>query len=137
MTTFLKTLPVTIVGLALLAAITVFGYTGHLNAADTYAAIMSLIGLVGATGIYVLASSWSNANALPHLVVGVGILGAVTALGLHNVFGSSQILALLALVVTGTAGGGAPSAVAALTPSPVPALPPTQPPAAGTTQSVA
>lgn len=104
MTAFLKTLPQTIVGLALLAALTVMGYTGHLSPADTYTAIMGIIGLVGATGLYVLASNWGNMNALPHLICGVGIVVAIVLLGLHNTFNSNQVLAVLGLLLTGTAG---------------------------------
>ena len=102
--TSLKTiLPPTLVGLVLLGALTVFGYTGHLSAADTYTGLLAFIGLVGASGIYVLASNLTNAAAVPHLIVGIAVVGALIALGLHNVFASAQIVAILGLLLTGTA----------------------------------
>lgn len=122
MSAFLKTLPQTVIGLVLVAAYTVFGYTGHLNSADTYTALMASIGLVGATGIYILASQFSNMNALPHLIVGVGIVGSVIALGVHGIFNSSQIIAVLGLLFTGTAGS-----TGALVTTTAPAAPPTSP----------
>lgn len=101
--TLLKILPQTLVGLVLLGALTVFGYTGHLSAADTYTGLMAFIGLVGASGLYVLASNLSNISAVPHLIVGCAVIGALVALGLHSVFTSNQIVAILGLVFTGTA----------------------------------
>ena len=104
--TILKLLPQTLVGLVLLAALTVFGYTGHLSPSDTYSALLGLVGLVGASGLYILASTvFTNTSAVPHLIVGIGIIGAVVALGLHDVFASGQITALLTLIFTGTAAG--------------------------------
>ena len=114
---FLKTLPQSIVGLVLLAPIVVFGYTGHLSPADTYAGIMAMVVLVGATGIYVLASNWANENTLPHLIVGTGLIAGVIVLGLHGIFNSNQLLALFTLVAIGTASG-AGAALADNTPAP-------------------
>ena len=98
-------LPQTVIGLALLSALTIFGYTGHVTQNDTYIALMGFIGLVGASGLYVLASNWANINALPQLIVGIAIIAALVVLGLHNVFNSGQLSAVLALLLTGTGVG--------------------------------
>ena len=113
MNTFKKTLPQTVIGLVLLVPIIIFGYTGHITSSDAYAGIMAMVGLVGSTGVYILASQWANSNTLPHLIVGVGIIGGVVALGLHNVFNSGQLLALWTLIAIGTAGGGGAAIVTA------------------------
>ena len=104
-TTFIKTLPQTVVGLVLLAALTVFGYTGHVSASDTYNTLLAFIALVGASGLYVLASTWANSNAMPQLIVGVAIIGALVALGLHDVFTSTQLQGIMMLLLTGAAVG--------------------------------
>ena len=110
---FLRTLPTTIVGLVLLIPVIVFGYTGHLSPADTYAGVMALVGLIGTTGVYILASQWSNENTLPHLIDGVLLIAGVVVLGLHNIFDSAQLLALWTLIAIGTAGGGGAALVTA------------------------
>ena len=112
-TTFIRTLPQTLIGLVLLVPVVIFGYTGHFSPSDTYAGIMAMIALVGATGVYILASQWSNSNTLPHLIVGAAIIAGVVALGLHNVFNSGQLLALWTLLAVGTAGGGGAALVTA------------------------
>jgi hypothetical protein len=104
MTALMKVIPQTVVGLALLAAIVIFGYTGHNNAGDTYALLLSFVGLVGATGLFILASNFANINALPHFILGLAIVAAVVVLGLHNVFTSAETLGVLGLLLTGTAG---------------------------------
>lgn len=114
MTAFLKTLPQTLVGAALLASVTILGYTGHLNHTDTVTSLWAFIGLLGGTGLYVLASQFSNVNALPHLIVGLGLMGSIVALGVHNVLNSTEIQNFLALIITGTAGGGVAAGAAVL-----------------------
>ena len=104
MSVFLKTWPTTVAGLAMLGALTVFGYTGRLSGPDTYNAFLGFLGLVGATGLFILASQFSNANALPHFIVGLATVVAIIVLGLHFVFTNTQILGILFLVFTGTAG---------------------------------
>lgn len=124
MTTLVKSLPQTVVGLAFLAMITVLGYTGHMTPTDTVTAIWALIGLVGSTGLFVLASQLSNSNAVPHLIVGVAMMAAIVTLGLHDVLHSAQLENFLALLLTGTAGGGVAAGVTLLRqPSQVPSLP--------------
>ena len=104
MNTALKiTLP-TLAGMAYLAAIMVLGVTGHLSPPDTFTAIQSLIGLTGATGIYILASNYPNVNAIPHLIMGFAVVAAILILATDNTFSTNQSLALLALIFTGTAG---------------------------------
>lgn len=103
--TWARLLPQIVVGLVVLGVVVFLGYDGHLSPADTYAGILSIVGLVGATGVYVLASQFDNVNAIPHLVVGVALIIAVAILGAHNTFNSGQLLGLLALIITGTAGG--------------------------------
>ncbi len=119
-----------IVGLVLLAAVTVFGYTGHLSSSDTYSALFGLIGLVGVSGLYVIASSaFTNTSAIPQLIVGVGIVGALVVLGLHNVFDSAQIQAMLLLIITGAAAGSGGVVVATAARSQQVAAPPAPEPA--------
>lgn len=99
----LNSLSQTFVGLVILAALTVFGYTGKLNQADTYTTLMAIIGLVGASGLWILASESDNANAIPHVFLGCAFIGVVIALGVHNVFNSGQIQAIFAVLITGGA----------------------------------
>ena len=105
MKAFLKTLPQTIVGLVFLGVITIFGYVGTLSSSSTYQAFLALLTLVGATGIWILASNWENINASPNLIVGLASMIALVILGLHHVFASDQISYTLMLVLMGSAVG--------------------------------
>lgn len=114
MTSFLRTLPQTVVGVSLLTTITIFGYTGTLNASSTYVTFMAFLGLVGATGIWVLASTWSNTNAIPHLIIGVLSMAALVILGLHHTFTSDQLAATFGIMLTGSAAGGTAAVVTSM-----------------------
>lgn len=151
MKTWQKYLVQIAVGAVVLGAIVAFGYTGHLSSSQTYDGIMAFIGVVGASGLLILASTVDNQNAIPHLALGLLLVVGVVILGLHSIFDSAQISAFILLILgpsaiaTGAASVGAvltsgvvpPAPVQAPAPAPAPATPAAVPSAVvpGTTQS--
>ena len=92
-----------LVGLALVAFVVVVGYTGHLAPATTYTLFLALGGALGASGLWTLASTKPNADAIPHLIIGLGLLASLLILALHGTFTDTETQAAFALLLTGTA----------------------------------
>ena len=118
MTSLIKALPQIVLLAALLAVVTVLGYTGHLAPTSTYNLVMAYIGAVGIAGAIVLGSSAPNSDTYPHLILAVLVLAAVAVLGIHNVFSDNQIQAVLALLIgAGALAGGTVLGSSTSTPS--------------------
>jgi hypothetical protein len=122
MTDLTKSLPQLIIGTALLAVAVVLGWTGHLNATDTFTVVNSLSLALGVSGGIVLGNATvPNSNLAPHLAFTVLLLAAVTALTLHNVFTSTQILPIVgAFLVGGGLAAGSASGTPVTGPLPLP-----------------
>jgi hypothetical protein len=94
-----------VLGAAALAIATLFGFTGHLSATDTFSVYLALAGVTGVAGGLVLGSTTPNINIIPHVVFTLFLLAAATVLVIHNVFSSVQILPLFGLVIGSGATG--------------------------------
>lgn len=93
----------TAVAIALAAAVTALGWNGNLTSTYTLAALTSLLAGVGGLGALVIGSPQPNSDALPHAIIGVVILAAITALGLHGTLTANQLAEVFAPVTVATA----------------------------------
>lgn len=119
-----------VVGLAMVVVVVVLGYTDHLSSATTYTLFLALIGALGASGLWTLASNKPNADAIPHLIIGLALLGALLALALHDVFTDTETQAAFALLLVGSATTTGYVAGASTTPTDLAVTPPIMVPSA-------
>ena len=101
MTTLQKFLIQVAVGTAAIVAVTTTAWNGTLTSAAAYTTMSALLVALSLTGIWTLASTSPNADALPHLLLGVELLAAVVVLANHHVFTSDQLQAIIGMVVVG------------------------------------
>lgn len=92
-----------IAALSVLAAITVLGWRGDLGSTDVFSALSALLAIVGGLGVLIVGSTQPNANALPHAIIGLCILVAVTVLGIHGTLTTSQLTVIFSAVIPGGA----------------------------------
>ena len=99
MSAFLKQLPLVVLALAITAFATVLGYYGHISSDSTLTTLLAVASITGGLTLYTLASTIPNAATIGHLIVALGLFGAVLALSLHNVLSSGQISTFLAPIL--------------------------------------
>jgi hypothetical protein len=102
-TGIVKQLPLLLLGLAVLATVTILGYFGHVSPPDTLTALLGLSFLTGGLSLVVLSDPAApNTNLAVHVTFALALVGAVLSLALHNVFNGSQVQTFLAPLI-GTA----------------------------------
>jgi hypothetical protein len=103
---FVKQIPALVMFLALLAAATVLGYTGHIDPTNTFAVLLALTGAVGIAGFAILLSAGTpNSTLVAHGIFVLALFAAVVILALHNVFDSTEVIPFFTLVLVGAGGG--------------------------------
>lgn len=123
MSAFVKSLPVVLGALVLLAAITLLGYTGHWTAVEVLGPMGLMLGVVVGHGGWVIGSPNQDTQLLPHAVIAAGLVGSATALNLHNIFTNSQALGIFSPIVGAIIVGGG-IIVGTTVPAPPPPVPP-------------
>ena len=88
-----------IVAVTTIAAVTALGWTGNLSSTDTLAALTAMLTLIGGLGVLVVGSTQPNSNALPHALLAVAILAALTVLGIHGTLTSNQLAVIFAGII--------------------------------------
>ena len=121
---FVKQLPLTILALAITAVATVLGYYGHVTPGATLLTLLSVASVTGGLSLYTLASSTPNSALVAHLIVALGLAGAVTALAMHNIFGPTDVGTFLAPLI-GTGVAAAPANALTTIPTTRPEVAPT------------
>ena len=127
MLTFLKAQGLLFIALAILAATSVLAVVGKppiFTGTDAYGILMAALGAVGVlAGGVVGSSSTPNSALAPHVVFVLAAVAMCVALGIQNVFTSTQVDGVFLAFLGGSVAGVAGSVING--PTPIPEAPTT------------
>jgi len=108
MQSFLKQVPLLILATAILALVTILGYTGNMDAQTTFKTIMGLSVAVGVISVAILVTATPNITLIAHLVFTLELIAAVLVLRLHHVIGADDVgVFIVAFIGAGVAAAPA------------------------------